>query len=149
MSIFAHIEGIEGEASDSFHKGWLDILSASCGDRESSNAVIRELTIKRYMDKATPQLHLEAYCGGGKTVTLHLTKTGAGSGADVYMQYTFHNAIVCEYKMAAWGQDTDRPIEKIKISFTKLEVRYTPYDDNGIAKSPMSVAFDITTNTKA
>ena len=162
MSIFVHIEGIEGEVSDSLHKDWLDILSVSLGvnreitsntstrgDRESSNAAMSELTIKRFMDKATPRLHIEACCGRGKTVTIHQTKTGAGTGADVFIQYTLHNAIVCEYKMAAWAQDTDRPIEKIKISFTKLEIRYTPYDDNGMAASPLSVAFDTATNTKA
>jgi len=41
-----------------------------------------------------------------------------------------------------------RPVEKVEISFTGLEVKYTPYDEDGCQMPPEAVAFDTATNTK-
>jgi len=161
MSIFVNYDGIKGESSDSNHKGWMDVDSISWGvvrritteastqnDRESANAEISELTLTRRMDSATPSLFIEACCGTGKDVVIHLTKTGTGSGSDVYMEYTLKNALISSYNVNAISQDTGRPSETIVISFVDLEVKYTPYDDDGNAEAAIAVGFDTSTNTK-
>lgn len=161
MSIFMNFEGIKGESSDKGHKQWMDIdsiqwgvtrrintMTSSQNDRESSNAEISNLVITRYMDSATPSLFIESCCGTGKDVVIHLTKTGTGSGTDVYMEYTLKNALVSDYQVAAQSQDSNRPMETITISFVDLEVKYTPYDDDGNALAAIAVGFDTATNTK-
>lgn len=161
MSIFVNYDGIKGESSDSNHKGWMDVDSISWGvarqitteastqnDRESANAEISELTLTRRMDSATPSLFIEACCGTGKDVVIHLTKTGTGSGSDVYMEYTLKNALISSYNVNAISQDTGRPTENIVISFVDLEVKYTPYDDDGNAEAAIAVGFDTSSNTK-
>lgn len=63
MSIFVNYEGIKGESSDANHKDWMDVKSCSFdieraitsatstqGDRESSNAEIKDIIITRYTD---------------------------------------------------------------------------------------------------
>jgi len=161
MSIFMNYEGIKGESSDQGHKDWIDIdswgwdvereitsNSSTRGDRESSNAVLSSLRITKKMDSATNKLFLESCCGKGKKAILHLTKTGSGSGADVYMEYTLENAIVSGYEVDGDVDDTERPTETILISFTAIESRYTPYNDDGTPASPDAVGFDTATNTK-
>ena len=161
MSIFMQITGIKGESSDKNHKGWMDIDSVQWGvnrqitsatstmnDRESSNAVISDLTFTRNMDSATPSLFMDACCGKGKDVVIHLTKTGTGSGADIYMEYTLKNALISDYHVNSTAQDTNRPMEQITLSFVEIEVRYTAYDEDGAAQSPVSVAFNTAENTK-
>ncbi|MBI3897622.1 MAG: type VI secretion system tube protein Hcp [Gammaproteobacteria bacterium] len=161
MSIFMTLDGVQGESADKGHSKWIDVAyfqwgtkrlitsaTSTRGDRESSNAVIRDLLIRRFMDRATPQLFIESCCGVGKTVTLHLTKTGVGGGADVYMKYVLKNALVSSYYVAGTREDTFRPVEHYKISFIELECRYTPYDENGKPMAPISVAFDTATSTK-
>ncbi len=161
MSIFMSYEGIKGESSDSNHKDWMDIdswgwdvereitaKSSTQGDRESSNAVMSALRITKKMDSASNKLFLEACCGKGKTVIIHLTKTGSGSGSDVYMEYTLKNALISNYTVGGLTIDKDRPTEIITISFTAIESRYTSYKDDGTAASPDAVGFDTTTNTK-
>lgn len=72
MSIFLHYPKIKGETSDKNHKDWIDVLdvefgvsraitsaTSTQGDRESSNATISDLTIKKLMDKATPYIFIE------------------------------------------------------------------------------------------
>jgi type VI secretion system secreted protein Hcp len=161
MSVFVKYEGIVGESSDSGHDGWMDVESISWGvgrqinsnsstqgDRESSNAVISDLQITRNMDSATPKLFLESCCGTGKEVKIHLTKTGQGSGSDVFMEYTLKNALISNYTISAHSQENSRPYETLTISFVDIEVKYTPYDENGDPQAAIAVGFDTATNTK-
>ncbi|MBX2809253.1 MAG: type VI secretion system tube protein Hcp [Cellvibrionaceae bacterium] len=74
MSIFLNYDGITGECSDANHKGWIDVerikwgtsrnitsSTSTQGDRESSNAIITDLSFIKLMDKATPYLFLETW----------------------------------------------------------------------------------------
>ncbi|MGH1441430.1 MAG: Hcp family type VI secretion system effector [Cellvibrionaceae bacterium] len=161
MSIFARRDGVIGESSDPNHSGWMDILTlkwdvnrkvtsatSTRGDRESANAVIGDLVIVRRMDKATPKIFIESCCGTGKDVEIHLTKTGQGNGSDVFMSYTLRNSIISGYRVIAHKDDLNRPNEEIRISFTAIETRYTPYDENGVAQAPAAIGFDTKTNTQ-
>jgi len=161
MSSFLFIDGIQGEVSDANYKGWLDIAgwkwdinrnitssTSTQGDRESANAIIGDLIINRFMDKATAKLFIEACCGRGKKIKLVKTKTGTGSGADTFIEYTLDNAIINDYTVEAINIGGARPREVIKISFVNIEVKYTPYDEDGNAQAPIAVGFDTATNTK-
>ncbi|MGH1440338.1 MAG: Hcp family type VI secretion system effector [Cellvibrionaceae bacterium] len=161
MSAFLFIEGVTGEVSDPRYKGWIDISrwkwdvsrnitssTSTQGDRESANAVIGGLNITRFMDKATAKLFIEAACGRGKKIKLVQTKTGTGSGTDTFIEYTLDNAIISDYKVEAVNIGGTRPKEDIKISFVNLEVKYTPYDEDGNAQAPIALGFDTATNTK-
>lgn len=161
MSTFLYIEGIQGEVSDTGYKGWIDIAhwkwdvsrnitssTSTQGDRESSNAVIGDLVITRFMDKATAKLFIEACCGRGKQIKLVQTKTGTGNGADAFIEYTLDKAIISDYSVEVINAGASRPREKIKISFVNVEVKYTPYDEDGNAQAPIAVGFDTATNTK-
>ena len=162
MSIFMSYEGVEGEASDAHgHAGWLDIKDVYWGvnrrvtshtstrnDRESANAEIRDLIVTRHMDSATPRLVIESCCGRGKDVVIHLTKTGTGSGADVFMEWTLKNALISKYEVEGRGQSNRRPLEKLTISFVDIEMKYTPYDENGSPMAPSVVGFDTSTNER-
>jgi len=159
MSIFMKIDGITGETADSGHVGWMDVVSigwsvnrqitaasSTKGDRESNNAVISDLKVSRLMDSATPDLFSAACCGKGTTVIIHLTKTGAGQGADKYMEYTLENALVSNYTVDANKADAERPAESITISFTAIKVAYTPYKDDGTPDGNKIGSYDTSTN---
>lgn len=159
MSAFLQIEGIQGEASDKNYKGWLDITSykwgtqrkitshtGTQGNRESSNTRITDLTITRFMDKAAPKLFIEACCGRGKTITLAHTKTGSGNGNDPFVEFTLENAILSGYRVAAINWSATRPKEILTLSFIHLQIKYTPYDQDGNALPPIAVGFDTASN---
>lgn len=161
MSIFMRIEGIDhGEAADTNHRGWIDVVDLSWGtrrsitsrastrsDRESGNAEMSELTLTRFMDRTTPALFREACCGKGKTVTLAMTRTGDGNGAEAFNAYTLTHALVSGYEMDANAQDVTRPLETITLTFRVLEQRYIPHD-GGNALPPVVVGFDTATNKR-
>lgn len=161
MSIFINYDGIKGESSDAGHKDWMDVTdlkfgtgrsitsaTSTQGDRESSNAQITDLIIARHTDSATPKLFIESCCGTGKDVTIHFTKTGSGGGADVYMEINLKNALISSYNIAAASQSSKRPQELITLSFVDIEIKYTQYDEDGLATAPVAVGFNTATNTK-
>jgi len=161
MSIFIYHPDIKGKASDKHHKDWMEgdyiswgsqrqITSSTStqGDRESSNTIISDLTLHRRMDKATAKLFLLACCGSEKEMKIHLTKTGAGDGSDIYMEYTLQNAIISHYEMATKASSRHRPIEEIKISFIGLQMKYITHDENNQPLAPIAVGFDTANNTK-
>ena len=161
MSAFLYIEGIQGEASDAGFKNWIDISqwhwgvsraitshTATQGDRESSNPTITDLTLTRFMDKATAPLFIESCCGTGKTAKLVQTKTGTGSGSNVFVEHTFYNALISRYHTAALANAAARPREEITLSFVEVDTRYTPYDNNGLPQAPIAVGFNTATNIK-
>ncbi|MBX2809407.1 MAG: type VI secretion system tube protein Hcp [Cellvibrionaceae bacterium] len=161
MSIFVNYDGIKGECSDPAHKEWMDVLTCTYdisraitsatstqGDRESSNTEIKDLVLTKYTDSATPKTFLESCCGTGKDVTIHFTKTGTGGGADVFLELKLKNALISNYSFSGKSQGASRPHETLTLSFVEMEVKYTPYDEDGNATAPISVGFDTATNTK-
>ena len=114
MSIFVNHPKFKGEASDKNHKDFLDVdiikwgvsraitsSTSTQGDRESSNATISDLTLYRYMDKASPYVFIHSCCGAGNDVEIFLTKTGAGQGSEDYMVYKLKNALISHYSIQA------------------------------------------------
>ena len=154
MAIYVKYDGIDGEATQSDHVKWLDIgsiqwgvgraisaTSGSTSNREASEPSVSEVTLSKMMDSSSPKLFTEAVTGAvGKKVVIHLVTTG--SPGKTYAEYTLTNALVSSYSMSSGG---DRPTESVSISFTKLEFKFTPYDDKNKAGTPISVSYDIST----
>lgn len=158
MAIYVKYDGIDGEATQADHKKWLDVASITWGvgraisatsgstsNREASEPSVSEVTLSKMMDSSSPKLFTEAVTGAvGKKVVIHLVTTG--SPGKTYAEYTLTNALVSSYSMSSGG---DRPAESLSISFTKLEFKFTPYDDKNNAKTPIVVSYDISTTKSA
>lgn len=157
MPIYLQIEGIEGDATQENHKNWMDIaainwrvnrnmntLAGAAANREASEPSISEITLTKISDSSSTKLFQEA-CSGrtGKRATIHLVSTG--NPGQTYIEYTLQNTLIAAYNVGSSG---DRPTETITLNFTKMEVKYTPYDDSNNPKSPMIASYDLAT-TKA
>ena len=144
MAYYLKIEGIEGEGTDKYHEGWITIYAYRWGvsrqmttdtgigyDRESSNPKIDSLTLQRKKDKSSMGLKAMALAGKPKDIIMHLTKTGAGGGADVYCEYELEACVVCGFSEEGNSETNEYPDEVIKINFRSIQERYTEYDDRG------------------
>ncbi|OYX13307.1 MAG: hypothetical protein B7Z15_07720 [Rhizobiales bacterium 32-66-8] len=154
MAIYVNYDGIPGEATQQDHTKWIDVLSLSWGvgrgistvsgstnNREASEPSVSEVSIVKMFDSSSPKLFTEACTGNaGKTVKIDLTTTG--SPGVTYCTYTLTNALISSYSVSTGG---DRPTESVSISFTKLEFKFTPYDDKNKAGTPVTVSYDMAT----
>ena len=158
MPIYLQLEGIDGDATHETHKNWMDIAAinwrvnrnmstqaGSAANREASEPSISEIVLNKVSDSSSTKLFQEA-CSGrvGKRAVIHMVSTG--SPGQTYIEYTLHNTLIAAYNVGSSG---DRPTETITLNFTKMEVKYTPYDDSNNPKSPMIASYDLATTRAA
>jgi len=129
MPIYLQIDGIQGDATHQEHKKWMDIeaihwnvvrnmntSAGSAANREASEPTISEVILTKVSDSSSTKLFQEA-CSGrqGKLATIHLVTTG--DPGNTYIQYLLTNTLIASYSVDSSG---DRPVETIKLNFTKM-----------------------------
>jgi type VI secretion system secreted protein Hcp len=156
MAIYLNIDGIEGDVTAEGHEGWIECSSMQWGvgrgiqtttgssrERESSAPTVSEVTVTTAMNKATPLLFTEACVGKSKPVKIDLVQTG--EALETYMSYELGDALISGYSMSTSG---DRPSESVSFNFTKIEMKYTPYDNKHQAQAPVPAGYDISIGKK-
>lgn len=146
----------KGESEATGHEGsagWIEIGSVQFGigrgistpvgmgsKREASAPNVSEVTITKVMDSTSPLLFQEGLIGKATTAKIDLVQTGT-TKLETYLEITMTNAMISGYSVSSGG---DRPSESISLNFTKIEYKYTPYDDAGKVGTPVPVTYDLT-----
>jgi len=154
MAIYVQMDGIEGDATQEQHKKWLTIESmhwgvgrhvkagaGRAGNREASEPSVSEVTITKHADGSSPKIFGEA-CTGKKGKTVKIDFVTTGNPGDTYMQYILSDTLVSSYSISSGG---DRPSESIGLSFSKIEMKFIPYDEQHKAASPIIANYDLAT----
>ena len=157
MAIYLKIDGINGKVTAQGHEKWIDVgsvqwgvgraISSSVGtakDREASKPSISEVSVTKLMDESSPLIFTEACVGKAKKVQIHLCTTGTEK-LDTYMEYVLEDCMISGYSVSSGG---DRPSESISLSFTKMEMKFIPYDDAGKPGSPIPAGYDMALGKK-
>ncbi|MDX1811259.1 MAG: type VI secretion system tube protein Hcp [Gammaproteobacteria bacterium] len=158
MPAYLKIEGINGKVTAKGHEGWIACDSIQWGvgrsissavgtskDREASKPSISEVAVSKLMDESTPLLFTEACVGKAKKVQIHLCTTGTEK-IDTFMEYELEDCMISGYSMSSGGDS--RPVESLSFSFTKMVMKFIPYDDQGKAQSPIPAGYDMALGTK-
>jgi type VI secretion system secreted protein Hcp len=95
------------------------------------------------MDKCTPKLFTEACVGTGKLVKIDLTQTG--DQLETYMAYTLTDSLISGYSVGTGGE---KPSETVSFNFTKLEMKYTPFDNKNNPLGAVPSGYDISLGKK-
>lgn len=165
---YLKVEGIEGEATQSEHNGWIDILGFSwaasqsavgqrrAGGPVSGRADISDLVVTKEIDRASPKL--ASYCCKGAPITkitLHLCE--ATEKQTLYMEYVLTDALVTSVKVTGKSEDESaettrkswgRPTEEVHFNPIKIEWNYTVLDHNTFREiGSVSGHWDRKTNT--
>jgi len=157
MAIYIKFDGIDGKVTAQGHEKWIAVDSLQWGvgraissavgsakDREASKPSISEVSITKLMDESSPLIFTEACVGKSKKIDIHLCTVGTDQ-IDTYMEYVLEDCMVSGYSVSSGG---DRPSESISLSFTKMEMKFIPYDDAGKATSPIPAGYDMALGKK-
>jgi len=153
MAIYLKMDGIDGDTTHDQHKKWVTVESihwnvgrrmntpaGTTTNREASEPSVSEVVIAKQADASTPKLFGEACTGkDGKKVVIDFVTTG--SPGDTYLQCTLSDTLISSYSVSSGG---DRPSESIGLNFTKMEMKYIPYDEKHKPGSPIVVNYDLT-----
>ncbi|MBF0332323.1 MAG: type VI secretion system tube protein Hcp [Alphaproteobacteria bacterium] len=154
MAIYLQLDKVPGDSTHEKHKDWITIdrlewgtsrsistAAGSAANREASEPQVREVLLTKKMDCSSPKLFVESCTGNqGKAATIHLVMTG--SPGETYSEIKLTNALVSSYVIVS---DGGPPVERITLNFTKVEVKYIPFDDAHRPKSPIVTFYDLST----
>ena len=146
-AVFVKYDGVDGEASDMDHEGWIDLTSFSApvhehgtstgATRRRGDVILEDLTFVKGVDKASPKLS-EAVCNGKvfPKVEIHVTAAFTDSGIATYYAYELKNVRVTSYSVRAAGSSgVDAvPQEEMSLNFEEIKVTYTKADAKGKSK---------------
>jgi len=117
VDMFIKIEGIDGEATDHEHQGWIEVESWSWGEGRSPARRATPggngpgvLTLSRSVDRASP--NLTQACASGRSlgrVLVHVRASGGG-----YNEYVVDD-VSCSQASAG-----DRPTENVSLNFARV-----------------------------
>jgi len=153
MDMFLKIDGIEGESPDSKHKNEIDVLSWSWAIKHPATATgtggggatgkpeFSDLTVRKYVDKASPDLFLSAAMGEHiKSVVL--TVRTEGKTAIDFFKMTLSDVLVTSVANGGTAAD-DRLLEDITLNYRKVEMRYVPIGPDGGPGSAIVRSYDL------
>ncbi len=157
VDMFLKIDGIKGEAQDAKHKDEIDVLAWSWGMSQSATShisagagagkvAVQDLSITKYLDKATP--NLMSYCCNGKHIPkVLLTVRKAGEKPLEYMKITMEDCLISNVSTGGSGSE-DRLTENLALNFAKFKVEYTPQKADGSGDAVIEMGYNIAQNVK-
>jgi len=161
MPIYLQLGSIQGQTTDANHKNYMEIeaiqwnitrhISMTAGsmeEREHSQPTFSEIILTKLSDAATVELFQRASGGqGGEKAVICLATPGAAgdSGAIDYIKYDLDNALISGYTVNSSG---DRPVETLRLSFTKMQVTYLPQAQDGTRSNQKVGSYNIATSSR-
>jgi type VI secretion system secreted protein Hcp len=147
VDYFLKIDGIDGESTDDRHKNEIDVESWSWGvspsspsntGRASSKPCVSPISFAKLIDKATPQLMVNAVSGMliPKAV---LTARKAGEQQQEFLKIELTNVLVSSYQTG--GSSGSVPVDQFSLNFAKMTVEYRMQKPDGTLGDPSSASF--------
>jgi type VI secretion system secreted protein Hcp len=154
MALFIKFDGVDGEAQDKDHKGWIDVLSFSWGihragggatgqTRRRGVATVEDVVVNKEYDKSSPKL-AEAVCTGKvfPKVEIHDTTTYAENRA-TYLKYELKNVLVTSHAVNGSSGGDAVPTETMSLNFEEIKQTYVEYDAKGNKKGNVEMTWKV------
>jgi type VI secretion system secreted protein Hcp len=159
VDMFLKLDDVKGESLDKNgdHKGEMDVLAWSWGMSQSGTTHmgggggagkvnVQDLSLTKYVDKASPNLIMAA-CNGKHYKEALLTVRKAGEKPLEYLKITMKEVMVTQVSTGGSGGE-DRLTENVTLNFASFKVEYTPQNAQGAGEAVVEVGYDIAGNIK-
>ena len=137
---FLKLDGIDGESTDSSHKGEIEVMSWSWGMSQmgttstgggagTGKVQMQDFHFTKSIDKSSPML-MEMTATGEHIKNAKLTLRKAGSDS-TYITVTFTDVMVSSYSVS--GNSGEIPSESVSFTYQKIQMEYFPQSPTGTA----------------
>jgi type VI secretion system secreted protein Hcp len=152
--VFLKIDGIEGESSDSKHKGEIELESFAFGVKNTGGeapgggggagkAVFSSICFEKLVDRASPKI-LQATAAGTHYKEAVVTFRKKGGDQPEFLTYKFEDVLFDEYDHS--GSQQPQLIEDIGFKYSKIHMAYRPQGPDGKLGPPIEASWDLKTN---
>ena len=151
MSIFMHIDGIEGESSDSNHSGWFGVQAVSSGVSQAtattSTPDFADISVLMLTSKGTPKL-LQAAANGDHFPTVEIDFNRASDQKNFY-KIILTDVIVSGVKEnGAADSAATFPSDLVTFKYGGIQWIYTIPGVNGNPGGTVPAGWDLKQNKK-
>ena len=155
VDYFLKLTGIDGESTDSKHKGSIDIESWSWGETQSGassfgggggagKVQMQDFHFTMRVNKASPKLMLA--CANGEHIKeAILTCRKAGKEQQEYLKITFSDLLVSSYQTGGSKGDVI-PMDQIALNFSKISFDYKEQKVDGTLGGSTKAGYDLKSN---
>jgi type VI secretion system secreted protein Hcp len=158
IDYFLRIDGVEGESTDSKHKGWIDVESWSWGETQAAShggaggsgagkVTFQDLHFVAKVSKASPKLFL-ACASGQHLKEAQLVARKAGKEQQEFLTWTFSDLLVSGYQTGGTEAESALPIDSVSLNFAKAQVSYKAQRPDGSLDAAVTAGWDVKTNKK-
>jgi type VI secretion system secreted protein Hcp len=157
VDMFLKLKDIKGESQDQTYKEEIDVLSWSWGMSQSGTThmgsgggsgkvSVQDLSITKYVDAASSDLHL--CCATGKHIDNGLLVVRkAGDKPLEYLKIKMEEIIVTSVSSGGTGSE-DRVTEHVTLNFARYQFDYVVQDEKGNPGKKPTHRFDVAKNVK-
>lgn len=150
---YLKIDGIDGESNERAHIKWLQVTSMNFGastpggaDVGSGHAAgkvtLQDFHFTKFVDTSTPKI-VEACCSGQIFKFADLEACRSTGEKVTFLKYHFENLLISSYNTGGAAGDNGHPVEQISFNFTKVQISYTPFDEQGRPQGAVQAGYDI------
>ena len=131
---YIKIDGIQGEALDEHHQGWIETTgyafgasqsisstASSAGGATAGRTTLSNFTFSKRLDKASCRL-LQASCAGEHLQNVTLTLHRAGGDKLKYYEVVLEEVLIADYSQSA---EEGEPLETIQLNYGRIKTIYT------------------------
>lgn len=154
--IFMFVPGLQGDALDNRHKGWIDVQNVAWGiDLSNPSSAgagaprpqFQDVVIGKFLDSASPNLATVAASGQRfPSVVIEFWKSG-GKLSQLFAKLELTDVGVTSYASSISAQPSP-PVETIKLSYSRVVWSVIPQRPDGTLGAPIVGGWDLRANTK-
>ena len=155
---FLKLAGVDGESTDSKHKGELELESFSWGETNSGTAargggagagkvIPQDFMFTKRMDKASPTLFIGCATGQHFKDAL-VTARKAGGEQQEYLKIKLEDVMVSSYQTSGGPGANGVVFDHVSLNFAKLEMVYKEQKPDGSLGGEVKQKYDYAANKK-
>ena len=154
VDYFLKIEGIDGESTDSKHKGEIDVMSWSWGETNSGHMAgsgqgagkvsMQDFNFNSHGSKASPKLMLG--CANGEIFkSALLTVRKAGKDQQEYIKIKLTDVLISSYQTGGSAGEIV-PGDQFSLNFAKIEFEYKEQKPDGTLGGTVKAGYNAKEN---
>jgi type VI secretion system secreted protein Hcp len=149
---------IKGEVTESKHVGWIALDSIAVGSSRSGGVEVGSgqekrhrappsigpVQISRTYDAASPELFNASVSGEPVNVIIEFLEPPAAADKEpnLFLKLSLRACLITSYQMSGGGGGLG---ESLSLSYTGINIDYTPYDETDKAQTTKRGFFDLIT----
>ena len=154
VDYFLKIDGIQGESTDSKHKGEIQVESFSWGAVQSGGhgggggggagkVQMQDFHFVMTVNKASPKLFLACARGDHIKHATFAARSSGGKSQQEFLVYKFSDVLVSSYQTGGSAAGDTLPMDQISFNFRRIDLEYRPQNPNGTLGQPEKAGWDV------